>query len=310
MLIRIYHETTYHYAAPVSDSYMEARLRPWSDADQGCADYSLTPTPSVRLHQCRTPFAWVDFFNVLAPHETLRLVSEATVIAMPRNPFERLDLTGNDWPRLEEREWRGRFWEYLQPAPEPPVAEAAARMAEELRREAGESLAQFLIALNQHIHQSLEYDTRATTVTTPLAAVLAQRRGVCQDFSHLMLAVCRSAGVPARYVSGYLHVEDPAQEHSAMHAWVEAYLPDSGWIGFDPTHGLLADHRYIKVGVGRAYSDVPPTRGVYRGPQEQTLEVNVRVTVDPDGMSGWRGPGQSGATPREAPAFRAMARPW
>jgi transglutaminase-like putative cysteine protease len=309
MLIRIYHETTYHYAAPVSDSYMEARLRPWSDADQGCADYTLTTAPSVRLHQCRTPFAWVDFFNVLAPHDTLRLVSEATVIAMPRNPFERLDLTGGDWSALQDSEWRGRFWEFLQPAPEPDVAEAAGRMAAELRQEAGEGVAPFLIALNSHIHQSFEYDPRATTVTTPLAEVLAQRRGVCQDFSHLMLAVCRAAGVPARYVSGYLHVEDPAQDHGAMHAWVEAHLPNSGWVGFDPTHGLLADHHYIKVGIGRAYSDVPPTRGVYRGPQEQSLEVKVRVTAAPNGSNGWRAPIRAGAALRDTPASRSMARP-
>jgi transglutaminase-like putative cysteine protease len=310
MLLRIYHETTYHYPTPVSDSYMEARLRPWSDADQGCADYSLATTPSARLHQCRTPFAWVDFFNILAPHDRLRLVSEATVIAMPRNPFERLGLREGDWPTLADDDWRGRFWEYLQPAPEPEVADAACRMAAELRRDAGEGVAHFLVALNHHIHQSFEYDPRATSVTTPLAEVLAQRRGVCQDFSHLMLAVTRSAGVPARYVSGYLHVEDPAKGHGAMHAWVEAYVPEAGWIGFDPTHGLLADHNYIKVGVGRAYSDVPPTRGVYRGPQEQSLEVEVRVTAAPEGTTGGPGTSRSTAPFRESGLMRAMARPW
>jgi transglutaminase-like putative cysteine protease len=349
MLYRIYHETTYHYSEPVSDSYMEARLRPWSDADQGCAEYSLRVEPEARCSSLRTPFAWVEFFNVLAPHDTLRLVSEALVIAQPRNPFERVDLSG-DWRRLEDEAFRGRFWEYLSPPGEadggdPPVgsaaadlsvAEAARAMVLEVRQQTGDSVAAFVIELARTIHGAFAYDPRATTVGTPLVDVLAQRRGVCQDFSHLMLAVLRTAGVPARYVSGYLYVpegqlaaraaradarvpgplvaradgssqanplppaesgeprvpssepgsarfaprpqgEEPTQ--GAMHAWVEAFLPGSGWVGVDPTHGLLVDHQYVKVGVGRDYDDVPPTRGLYRGQPEHTLTSRVRVSV-------------------------------
>jgi transglutaminase-like putative cysteine protease len=277
MLLRIRHETIFRYTAPVSDSFMEARLRPWSDADQGCADFTLITTPAVRLSSCRTPFAWVEFFNILPPHESLRLVSESTVITMPRDPFERLDLTGGDWASVQDDDLRGRCWEYLQPPPEPEVAGATERIASELQRSPGDGIASFLLELTRRIHASYEYDPRATSVTTPLSEVLARRRGVCQDFAHLMIAICRSAGIPARYVSGYLHVEDPTQGHGAMHAWVEAFVPASGWIGFDPTHGLLADHHYVKVGVGRSYSDVPPTRGLYRGPQEHSLEVEVSV---------------------------------
>src|SRR5437764_8404438 len=126
MLLRIHHQTIFRYISPVSDSYMEARLRPWSDADQGCADYTLTTTPAARISHCRTPFAWVDFFNILPPHDSLRLVSEATVITMPRDPFERVDLTGGNWPALQDDVLRGRCWEYLQRPPEPEVAEATA----------------------------------------------------------------------------------------------------------------------------------------------------------------------------------------
>src|SRR5260370_23059327 len=102
MLLRIHHETEYRYAAPVSDSYVQARLHPWSDAEQGCAEFSLSMTPAARLFRYRTPFAWVDFFNLLAPHATLRLTSEATVITLPRNPFERLDLTLEDCSMLRD----------------------------------------------------------------------------------------------------------------------------------------------------------------------------------------------------------------
>src|SRR4051812_42862316 len=110
MLLRIIHETIYDYPSPVSDSYMEVRLRPWSDAAQGCAEYSLTVQPETRVSHLRTPFTWVEFFNLLAPHERLRLVSESLVITQPRNPFDRIDLTGGEWPRLEEETFRGRFW--------------------------------------------------------------------------------------------------------------------------------------------------------------------------------------------------------
>jgi transglutaminase-like putative cysteine protease len=225
-------------------------------------------------------------------------VSEALVIAQPRNPFERVDLSG-DWRRLEDEGFRGRFWEYLSPPVEadggdPPlgsaaadlsVAEAARAMVREVRQQAGDSVAAFVIELARTIHGAFAYDPRATTVGTPLVDVLAQRRGVCQDFSHLMLAVLRTAGVPARYVSGYLYVPEAARgtggeaDEGAMHAWVEAFLPGSGWVGVDPTHGLLVDHQYVKVGVGRDYDDVPPTRGLYRGQPEHTLTSRVRVLV-------------------------------
>jgi transglutaminase-like putative cysteine protease len=147
-------------------------------------------------------------------------------------------------------------------------------------------VAAFLLELARRIHAEYIYDPRATQVTTPLAEVLAHRRGVCQDFAHLMLAVSRAAGIPARYVSGYLYTEKPPEGEGAMHAWVEAYVPSAGWIGLDPTHGLLVDHQYVKVAVGRAYADVPPTRGVFRGPQEHTIAVRVRVTAAEDGYSG------------------------
>jgi transglutaminase-like putative cysteine protease len=301
MLLRIHHETEYRYAGPVSDSYVEARLRPWSDAEQGCADFSLTTTPSARLFQCRTPLAWVDFFNLLAPHDTLRLTSEATVITMPRNPFERLDLTLDDWPLLHDEALRSRFWEYLQPSGEPEVAEAAGRMGAALRRGTGPGAASFLIELARSIHADYTYDSRATNVTTPLAEVITHRRGVCQDFSHLMLAICRSAGVPARYVSGYLYSEKPSVGDGAMHAWVEAFLPAAGWVGIDPTHGLLVDHQYVKVAVGRSYADVPPTRGMFRGPQEHTIAVRVQVTTE-DSYAGAHASARSGMQP-----FRPMS---
>jgi transglutaminase-like putative cysteine protease len=188
---------------------------------------------------------------------------------------------------LQAPETRHRFWEYLQTPEDRTVARAVERIVAEVRDNAGEGVTSFLMALNRHVHCSYTFDPRATEVTTPLTEVLSHRRGVCQDFAHLMLAVARTAGIPARYVSGYLHVEPRPEtiirhaDGGAMHAWVEAHIPNSGWVGFDPTHGLLADHHYVRVGVGREYADVPPTRGLYRGVREHKISVLVEVSEIP-----------------------------
>ena len=148
------------------------------------------------------------------------------------------------------------------------------------------------------IHAHFEYTPGATTVDTPLPDMVAARAGVCQDFTHLMLAVCRRQGIPSRYVSGYLFTGEQAasdqtqrlsqeaagsRERSglaggdATHAWVECLLPNGRWYGFDPTNNLLANDSYITVHHGRDYDDVTPLRGVYKGATETTLEVSVRV---------------------------------
>jgi transglutaminase-like putative cysteine protease len=143
-------------------------------------------------------------------------------------------------------------------------------------------------SLMEAIHADFTFDPEATTVTTSVDEVLAQRRGVCQDFAHLMLACLRAHGLPARYVSGYLLTDPPPGQARLMgvdatHAWVAAYSPQCGWVEFDPTNDQLADTRYITLAWGCDFSDVVPLRGVILGGEEQTLDVQVSVIPIDDG---------------------------
>ena len=133
--------------------------------------------------------------------------------------------------------------------------------------------------LNSAIYQAFDYAPKTTRVDSPIDEALRLRKGVCQDFAHIMITLVRHLRIPCRYVSGYLLQQGRSQERStsdAMHAWVEAYLPTLGWIGFDPTNNTLADERHVRVATGRDYADVTPTRGVLRGNAESELAVTIR----------------------------------
>ena len=142
-----------------------------------------------------------------------------------------------------------------------------------------------------------EYRPKSTRVDSPIDDALSTRQGVCQDFSHIMIALVRELGIPCRYVSGYLFHpgETPTRSSDgATHAWIEAWLLDLGWVGFDPTHNALAGERHIRVAVGRDYSDVPPTRGVFKGLSAVKSELLVGVSIgtaqhftDPSSFTPW-----------------------
>ena len=134
--------------------------------------------------------------------------------------------------------------------------------------------------LNRALFDAFGYAPDATEVDSPIDVALAKRKGVCQDFAHIMIATARRWGIPARYVSGYLFTKRDAGDRSAAdatHAWVEAFVPTCGWVGFDPTNNVLAGERHIRVAIGRDYNDVPPVRGVFKGPANSELAVAVTV---------------------------------
>jgi len=133
---------------------------------------------------------------------------------------------------------------------------------------------QAALAIMRFVHARLEYVPHYTHVHTPMRDALAHGRGVCQDFAHVMLGLCRSAQIPARYVSGYLATE----RASATHAWTEVFIPSIGWRGLDPTHNCQPQESYVKIAVGRDYNDVPPVRGTYRGTLSHRMEVGVQIT--------------------------------
>jgi transglutaminase-like putative cysteine protease len=291
--LRITHTTRYIYPAPARESHNEVRLMPLSDDDQTCLDFRLSLTPEARLFAYDLPSGRVHHFNIRAPHSELTMVADSLVATHRHDPFIGLQLERDDREFYRREGIRQRYAEYLAPTARVPFVADTDRIAAVARRQSGGSTASFLIGLTRALYRVLTYAPGATNVNSSLLQVLEQKQGVCQDFSHLMLAICRRQGIPARYVSGYLftgetttgteeerltaQVPGTLVSGDAMHAWVECLLPDEQWRGFDPTNNLLANDHYVKVHHGRDYGDVPPARGVYHGPFSHTLDVSVRV---------------------------------
>jgi transglutaminase-like putative cysteine protease len=178
----------------------------------------------------------------------------------------------------------GQWWEYLSPSVFVRQPASLAALGREVGLERGNDPLVTLRHLMGEMYARFEYTPRSTRVDSPIDDALERRQGVCQDFAHIFLSLVRPLGVPARYVSGYLFQEAGGRDRSvegATHAWVEVLLPDVGWIGLDPTNNLMTEHRHIRVAIGRDYSDVPPTRGVFKGVSAVRSELSVSVQVGP-----------------------------
>jgi transglutaminase-like putative cysteine protease len=191
-------------------------------------------------------------------------------------------LDRGEWDRLKSDFVRGEHFDFLHPHgfAEPTAALTAfvaEKKLEELRVRDPFSAVR---DLSQTVYEAFAYEAGVTRADSPIDDVLKARKGVCQDFAHVMIAICREWGIPARYVSGYLFTDRKAGDRSdpdATHAWVEVFLPSLRWVGFDPTNNIIAGERHIACAVGRDYSDVPPSRGVYKGEAESELAVGVTV---------------------------------
>jgi transglutaminase-like putative cysteine protease len=178
----------------------------------------------------------------------------------------------------------GEVYEFLSPSTFVLASPALDALRTEIRLNRGNDPLVMVRRLMGEIYARFEYSPRSTRVDSPIDEALAARRGVCQDFAHIFLALVRPLGIPARYVSGYLFRDVGSSDRSAdgaTHAWVEVLLPDLGWIGFDPTNNLVAEDRHVRVAIGRDYADVPPTRGVYKGVSAVRTELGVSVRVGP-----------------------------
>ena len=257
---------------------------PLTDGDQRCHSFSLRTTPKTLVDSYDEPGGAVHHFNLRAAHTQLLIEAEACVETFRSNPFVDVNLIRDDWS-LYSAGIHSRFVEYLAPTRLAPHIPEVHQIAQVARKHAERpSAASFVISLNHKLHRLLEYEKGITHVHTSLEQFLEQRRGVCQDFAHTMLAVCRSQGIPSRYVSGYLYGPPggpSTRAEGATHAWVECLLFDQdgepNWHGFDPTNDVATDDKYTKAHVGRDYHDVVPIKGVYRGLSEHHLEVEVTV---------------------------------
>ena len=290
---RVLHTTSYRYSAPVALSRQLLHLTPREFSAQRVLEHRLSvdplPEESALGH---------DYFgNAIArlvlssAHKSLSLAAASVVEVWPRHaatwiaaspPWEQV-AAGLRAPELKVR--AGANAEPARFLFDSPHVECSA----DLLRYAAPSfsaqrpLLDAVLDLNHRIHEDFEFDPIATVISTPLTEVLAQRRGVCQDFAHLMIGCLRTLGLAARYVSGYL-LTSPPPGHArligadASHAWVAVFCPNAGWVDFDPTNDRLVEDEHITLGWGRDFSDVTPTRGVILGGGEQELAVHVTVS--------------------------------
>jgi transglutaminase-like putative cysteine protease len=282
------HLTRYVYTAPVSQSWQLAHLSPRTLPGQKLLSHALHVDPEPdEQHDALDSFGnTVTHFALHGAHRMLSVrmqcvveVADRAAIATPLHArLREVRQVLRDAPTLDEL----NAARLSQPTVLVPFSEAAYRYAEVALRPERDWF-EAVSALMQAIHDDFEFDPNATTVSTPVDEVLRHRRGVCQDFAHLMLACLRSHGLPARYVSGYLLTDPPPGQPrlvgaDATHAWVAAFLPHHGWVEFDPTNRQLADRRYITLAWGADFADVVPLRGVILGGGDQALEVEVGVT--------------------------------
>ena len=272
MRLLILHRTRYRYSSPVKESFNEVHLMPFSNEHQTCDLFHLRVEPVVAVRRYQDFYLnWVHHFEVNSPHQFLSIESEARVTTSLANWLDPAATPAplSRAPSLVRLE---RCFDYLQASEFVDIDPAVWRMA--LDATAGiEDFWQAAQALNRFVQSHLQYLPQATHAKTHMRDALAARAGVCQDFAHILIGMCRAIQIPALYVSGYLCT--PGAQ--ASHAWVEVFVPDMGWRGLDPTHACQPDERYVKLAVGRDYADVPPVQGHYKGVTQRTLEVDVRV---------------------------------
>lgn len=278
LLLRVRHLTRFIYQGPTRDSFNEARLQPVTDQAQTCREFELRIKPDAVVRDYPDFFAnCVHYFDVAPPHESLDVESVSLVQTRP-------DARGgppsvNPPAALKSTDVVESWFEFLQDSPFVSMGAEVWREAQDAVPDGVTDLWRDAQSIGRHISSRFDYTPKLTTVNTHPLEVLETRKGVCQDFAHVMLGMCRSLGIPARYVSGYFFNPHRApDEMEASHAWVEVFLPGYGWKGFDPTHDRVPDTRYVKIATGRDYGDIRPLSGTFRGRGTREMIVEVEVT--------------------------------
>jgi transglutaminase-like putative cysteine protease len=271
VLIDVSHVTELNYDRWISETVMELRLQPRSDESQRVVRFDLTVEPRGNLTSSVDSFGnVVHHFNFRPPHRQVRAVAHSLVATGPTAATSQSDIL------------RYQFLRFDGPVTDiPDVLDVAVRLRPDDETDPT-AVAAALDNLTQYVHDRFAYRQGVTTWQSTVADLVSLGAGVCQDFAHYWIAVCRSIGIPARYVSGYVHrqpVNGDAPLTAASHAWGEAWIPGQGWRGYDPTNPVEVTPLHVKVAVGRDYRDVPPTKGVFLGPATEWVNVDVATRL-------------------------------
>ncbi len=284
----IHHETQWAYPEAVREHHCELRTAPREDRYQRLLSFAIESDPASDFAHYLDCFGnRVHHFSVLSAHQQLLTRTRVEVESNLLNPFD-----FDPVPPLREQAWidealraQPRLMDYLlhRSALVPALDDVLADAARVPQPRAGQPLLEAVQQASDWVGEQLEYDPEATEAGSSLAAVWDNKAGVSEDFAHLLLSLVRAWGLPARYVTGYLApavLDSPQCRPTGTHAWVEALIPGAGWLGFDPTHGLLANESYIAVAVGRDHLDAAPRRDTFKGDASaQAPDVHVEIVA-------------------------------
>ncbi len=270
----------------VSTSQNELRACPASDQHQQLVAYRVVTHPASRVLSYQDYFGTrVDAFGIREPHVALEVTAEASVETLPR-PLVAVSPRRHD---LESIAFRDEHVEYLSASDHTVWNGDIHAAGERLATITGDDIVGVVLAIHRFVHTSLRYTPGATYIGVDVNEVLAKGQGVCQDYAHLAIALCRSVGIPARYVSGYFFASSDSSGAEVegdevtvqTHAWFEAAIPGWGWMALDPTNAQQVGQRHITIGHGRDYDDVPPIRGVFTGGGRPDTEASVEIRRQP-----------------------------
>jgi transglutaminase-like putative cysteine protease len=303
MRLRVLHETRYAYSSPVHAVAMEARLQPCNDEYQSRQRYRLVVSPKTPIEEYSTFSDLQVFYWTMLKASEIHVVSESIVDVRER-PLLAVSVPPVELDTME-------YYPYLHDTQLTQITPSIEAFASQFARIAAEDWYETALAVREKIHEKIDFEAGHTTTDTTAAELLEVGCGVCQDFTHLMLATLRSLGIPSRYVSGYLNQDHkrlmkqsqsmgdmsqsqelsseedmmqavrayPLRGTGASHAWCESYFgPEVGWRGFDAANNLLVDQNFVRIGAGRDFRDITPVKGVHKGPAEEDLKVTVSVS--------------------------------
>jgi transglutaminase-like putative cysteine protease len=269
----IFHSTRFDYLSAVRDSVNNVCLQPMPIPEQTVESFVLRVLPKSQLTHSHDLFSnRITRFEISEPHSSLLIEAQSRVSTHPPAPLpdaERLC----SFAQIQAVENIECWFDFLQTSRFVEISPEAWKLAVDATHGLDDAWLAAL-ALMEFVFGFLKYEPYSTHVHTPMAEVMVGRRGVCQDFAHLLIGLCRALKIPARYVSGYLATE----KASATHAWVEVFIPGQGWRGLDPTHNRQIGATYVKIGHGRDYADVPPVSGNYHGTRARKMTVAVKIT--------------------------------
>jgi len=282
MRYEVTHITRYRYEAPVSQCLNEVRLAPRSLANQRVQQTDLQVDPRPAFVYDRKDYFGNDVstFGVFESHEKLTTTAKSVVevgegrLGETNAPRGWQDVRDQIAGREDADTLNASEFIY-----ESPYVPSSPQLSAYAKEDFGSNrpLIDVVLDLSQRIHRDFKYQPLSTSIDIPLVEVLGNRKGVCQDFAHVMIGVLRSHGLAARYVSGYVRSGPQVLGAQASHAWVSVFFPDTGWLDFDPTNNVMPSESHITLAWGRDYGDVTPVKGVTLGGRGQTVEVEVYV---------------------------------